>query len=148
MFAYLSRLIAKTSSQEKYFLILTVILLLVSIPLTVYTSLQVRDIRSQAATSSLSRQVSASSDDASQQDDDGSSLGSTGSYLHVEADVEDDERWNAGIRFTNVSIPRGSTINASLVEIYVEHDYDANLDIFANRVDNAPTFSGSPGLDV
>src|SRR3989344_5739271 len=146
MFAQFTKVVTKTSLQEKYFLILIVIFLLASIPLTVYISTQVRDLRSQAATT-LNRQVSASSDDASQ-DDDGRNFNSTLSYLRVESDDEDDERRNVGIRFTNINIPRGSTINSASVEIYVDDDNDANLDFFAHRVDNAPSFSSSPGLDV
>src|SRR3972149_9494611 len=51
MFAQFTKVVTKTSLQEKYFLILIVIFILVSIPITVYSSLQVRDFRSKAAQS-------------------------------------------------------------------------------------------------
>ena len=149
MFAPLTKLVAKASSQEKYFLILLTIFLLVSIPITVYSSLQVRDLRSSAATTTLNRQVGASSDDAGQYGD-GIGFSSTDSRLWVEAGISGGDRRNAGIRFTNISIPRGSTINSASIEIYFtgENDDDVSLDIYAHRVDNAPTFSGSDGRDV
>lgn len=46
-----------------------------------------------------------------------------------------------GFRYTNVTIPSGSTINTAKQTVYVHSSDDPNLDIYGNDVDDAATYT-------
>lgn len=86
----------------------------------------------------LNLQVGASSDDAKQAADTTMSL--TIVFIRILGPAQ----WG-GIRFTNVTIPQGATINTATITVDVEDTVndDPNENIYGNDVDNAGTFTST-----
>jgi len=133
----------KTASSpyldRKLLLALGALFILVSIPLTVVLSLKRPSFAPQAATAPL--QVSSGNDDAYQLF--GGQLDRTGAWVRMDCDPSGNFSADGGFRFTNVTIPPGSTINSASLQVYVRGtDYDdPNVDIFGNKALDANDFA-------
>ena len=131
----------KLSARNRALLVIT-LLLSVLIPVTVYSALQRVSTTPQAATNTLSLQVSSGNGDAFQSQS-GGAVNSAALYIEMVSYSIGSARYSGGFRFTNVTIPKGSTINSAVFQVYVygvAYD-DPNVDIFANGVDNAKDFA-------
>lgn len=80
--------------------------------------------------------VAASSDDARQVS--GGTMELTGGYPNTNGSAV----W-VGFRFTNVTIPQGSTINSASIILAILANDDPDLDIYGNDVDDAATFTST-----
>lgn len=81
----------------------------------------------------FSAYVAASSDDAYQS---GSTVTINGGYPNTNGSTV----W-VGFRFTNVTIPAGSTINSAYINLSILAADDPDVDIYGNDVDDAATFT-------
>ena len=79
--------------------------------------------------------VAASSDDARQSGGSGT-MNLTGSTINSGAT----NTW-IGLRFTNVTIPAGSTINSAYISVRTTTEDDPDLDIYGEDTDDAATFT-------
>lgn len=59
-----------------------------------------------------------------------------------------DNRWDGGIRFTNVTIPQGSTINQATLRLAFQSNKKKNstITVWAHDVDDAPAFDAGDSL--
>ncbi len=90
----------------------------------------------------INRQVGASADDACTDwfcttmiDSNEISLGESGGAT--------DCYWSPGMRFTNITIPKGATVTSAKLTVYAASDYSATVysKIYAEDVDNATAFT-------
>ena len=83
----------------------------------------------------LSRTIAASSDDARQSDD---AVVTSGTNISVDFSYR-----LAGLRFTNITIPQGATINSATLTVYLPNaSYDSpDVTIWGEDIDDAPTFT-------
>jgi hypothetical protein len=88
----------------------------------------------------LDLQVAASADDAHEQND-GTNFSSTGIRVRCTGHTTNNNRYNGGARFTNVTVPPGATIDTAYLTIVAPTEDDPNVDIYGNDVDNAADFS-------
>jgi cysteine-rich repeat protein len=92
----------------------------------------------------LTYEISASADDAGRQ-----ARGKFELYGLLRATAGNDyDRWSSGMRFTNVAIPQGALVSRASLEVstrlYGGNPVDdANVEIYAEDVDNADAFSSS-----
>jgi len=97
----------------------------------------------------LNLQVAASADDAEEKDD-GTGFGSTATTEFLQANANAANRSNLGFRFTNVTIPQGSTIDTATLQLYCDDSTgkydDIRCDVLAEDVDNAVDFSTDPDV--
>lgn len=77
--------------------------------------------------------IAASSDDAQQ-------VGSTVTLTDTLVGIYGTGYYH-GLRFQNVTIPKGSTINSAYISLRVGGDDDPKLDIYAEATDDATTFT-------
>ena len=83
----------------------------------------------------LSRTIAASSDDARQSND---AVVTSGTNISVDFSYR-----LAGLRFTNITIPQGATINSATLTVYLPNaSYDSpDVTIWGEDIDDAPTFT-------
>ena len=92
----------------------------------------------------LSVRVSAGSDDAEEDTADGS-IDLTSSDLELTYDSSSGEDQEVGIRFQNVSIPQGATINSAYIQFTVDETGSGttNLTFYGEDTDNASAFTST-----
>lgn len=91
----------------------------------------------------LSVQVGASTDDAQQQHD-GTNFNNNSIGVRFSSGTTASTAYIAGLRFTNVTIPAGATINSASLQLFMfASDDDILCDIYCEDADNPGTFSGS-----
>lgn len=97
--------------------------------------------------STLVVSVAASADDAAENANE-TAFSDNAITLRADSSGGESTRWNAGMRFTNITIPSGSTIASATLTIDMPDAVDDNpdLDIFANDVDDALDFAAE--IDV
>lgn len=89
----------------------------------------------------LDLQIIASVDDAHEKDDD-TTFSSTTSPVQAYSSTSSTSRWNTGLRFANVTVPNGATINVCYIEVFITPiGDDPNVTIYCEAVDNAANFS-------
>jgi PKD repeat protein len=93
-------------------------------------------------TTRLDRAVGASSDDAEENASGSMSLSSSDLEL-----TQDSSTQKIGIRFANITVPRGATIRAAWIQFTSKETQSMStaLTIKAQAIDNAPTFATSSG---
>ena len=92
----------------------------------------------------LQRTLSVSADDAEELDD-GTDFSSVTVRIDCDSNAEADSRFNGGLRFTNITIPPGSTIVSATcrLEIPGAAADDPHLDIHCEDVDDAVDFAAT-----
>lgn len=90
-----------------------------------------------SGTADVEFRISSSSNDAEEENDGDMTL--TGSSLDINEDND------VGLRFTNISVPQGATINSAFIDFWVRTDTGENpdVDIFIQNVDNASAISSN-----
>lgn len=92
----------------------------------------------------------ASGDDDAHEDDSDAQFSAIATFTRFRADLVAGNRWNTGLRFINVTVPQGSTINSAYVSgIFYSATYDdVDIDIHGEAVDDADHFGVGGTEDV
>ena len=103
------------------------------------------DPASGGGATTLERRVSAGSDDAEQR---GSSIDLSSSDLELVMDGSTNQV--VGIRFTNITIPQGRTIQSAWIQFETDEAQSetTNLTLQVQAIDSAPTFSSSNNVSA
>ena len=91
--------------------------------------------------------IAADADDA-QEDQDDTDFSAVGVTLSTDSNTSQGSRRIAGLRFDNLNIPPGSTINTAVLSVLCTDTAtdDPNMDIFAEDVDDAANFTTTADL--